>query len=159
MKYTADNIIDAEKSYMLDGDDSLCWAAVCSNMLTYTGISVHEGTDHVHQEDATMDYYAARYEDAYATIYGLMDYIEDNNINTDNIDLGYVKFSNGKTNLDEISGLLKDDYVVSFYMLGTSFVGHGVTCWGITKNEDGYTGVVITDSDDEETEDPKTAPN
>ena len=52
------HFIDAEKTKAGDNDDNLCWAASCSNLLTYTGWAQQAGFQ---TEDEVFDLYVSSF--------------------------------------------------------------------------------------------------
>ena len=169
------NIIDAEKLYSTrGGDDLLCWAASCSNMLHYTGWGAQA---QFNDEDALLKEFAASFIDAgFGPEMGIrwffsgstFDAGSNNNIKSYTKSGGFLK-QYDVSNLcnlvevnnhwkEEMPGLinrLKEGYGIEltvgwFYSTGS----HAITMWGVivnndyTPNEKGYYDTfIVTDSD------------
>ena len=156
---------DANKSVANTEDDLMCWAAVTSNALAYTGWGFPQGTNFTGSNDIF-----AYYQDHWTDYYGSFVF-------------GVEWWFNGKNRAQGISGwsqvdvagggfyptLELDDYYLwspsteyalpnMEYLLGEGYgvglslrgpMAHAVTAWGYEYDSTGnYQGLYITDSDD-----------
>lgn len=150
LTFVNDAVIDADKSLVNSNDDNMCWAAVCANMLTQTGLSAQSATESLAQEDATFAYFVENYKnDGNYLQDGMLAYFKDNGINTNSVQYGTITNADEGDMLDAIAAKLDAGFAVGLEVYSGWF-GHAVTCLGLVSNKDGYTGVVLTDSDDAE---------
>ncbi|MFP4054101.1 MAG: PEP-CTERM sorting domain-containing protein [Phycisphaerae bacterium] len=162
------NWVDAEKSPTNSDDDLLCWAAVCANVLQWTGWGNVAGlTD----EDAIFSYYQQYWSDKG----GMMEYGWEwwfDGTNRRQGHSGWAQLDTGQSgggfwpnhefsNYYEESGYSSAMYKIDQYLqegMGVGIAiyeedgsgGHAITVWGIDKGEgfNEYHGLWVTDSDD-----------
>lgn len=165
--------IDAEKTYAIDGDDNLCWAATSANLLTYTGWAEQGGFN---STDDLFEAFINAFEDRASSVYygvgwffngtigdaehaqcrpGTGSYlpqydynylIDKRDLNTDaaeNLSFAYDKLREGYG-----VALLADIYSTEYEG------GHAISCWGFVTDtrypaysKQHYKYVFITDSD------------
>ena len=151
--YTGNDVIDAEKSSTDSSDDDMCWAAACSNMLTWTGLSGFK------DEDATMRYFVTHFDNQPKSfIDGMSEYFDSVNLDSSQYVDGYLLPQIEENIMNSVVSLLSSGYAVGMSVSG-SYGTHALTVWGASWNDEAYTGILVTDSDDQQVSDPACAPN
>ena len=151
--YTGNDVIDAEKSSTDSSDDEMCWAAACSNMLTWTGLSGFK------DEDATMRYFVTHFDNQPKSfIDGMSEYFDSVNLDSSQYVDGYLLPQIEENIMNSVVSLLSSGYAVGMSVSG-SYGTHALTVWGASWNDEAYTGILVTDSDDQQVSDPACAPN
>lgn len=156
---------DADKSARNTDDDNLCWAATTANMLQWTGWGNVAGLT---TADEIFAYFQNHWSDQGGHVYYGGDWWFDGSndmqgrsgwaqveqsgggffpaLDFDN----YVHYTGQPSqSMSAIDSYLHSGYAVGLGLSGPG--GHAVTCWGFeyaTGSTSTYTGVYITDSDD-----------
>jgi autotransporter passenger strand-loop-strand repeat protein len=167
--------IDAEKSEV--GDKELCWAATASNMLYWAGWGRNTSNLSVKIEDDLLDYYKKYFTDAGSFVDSGIEWFMtgkyDNKSNASASALqpgvgdgggffksvsvsSYLKVdTNARTAMVSVENDLKAGNICGLGIYWPVSGGHAITCWGyeynasVSKNrKDYYTGIYISDSDD-----------
>jgi len=160
---------DAEKTDVNTDDDDLCWAASASNILEYTGWGQVGGMT---TTDDMFAHFGAHFTDAGGTANagwnwwfdGINDYQGVSGAAQEDVDGGggfyptlnhddYTR-SNATTStaLSNIDDWMHDGYGIGLSIRGT--MAHAITAWGFeydATSTDYYTGIYVTDSDDDKT--------
>ncbi len=150
------------------GDSRMCWAAVASNILGWGGWETQEFATTGDIFDSFVYHWVDR---GGQMSYGWRWWMDGTDPGNGRIDVsgggGYFRdypfrdyfadFYSDYTSLRILSNdtlAYVDDYLHSGYGVGLavywgSYVGHGLTCWGIEYDEyNNYKGIYVTDSDD-----------
>lgn len=156
---------DADKTAVNTEDDLMCWAAATSNVLAYTGWGFPQGQG-FSNSDQIFSYFQKHWTDEGGNIFYGVDWWFDGSNDTQG-DSGWSQVeipgggfyrtkdpsnhqlwsSSDQYAVDNIEYMLKEGYGVGISLTGPS--GHAVTTWGYEYDTDGnYTGIYITDSDD-----------
>ncbi|NLE36900.1 MAG: calcium-binding protein, partial [Pirellulaceae bacterium] len=169
---------DAEKEQTSTEDDLLCWAAVASNMLEWTGWGFVDG---MYRSDQLFDYYETHWTDEGGLPeFALQWFFSGVNGSAGSPGWSQVDVAGGAfyPDFDPYSLMHIEDananimtaidaYANAGHAMGLSLRGaglaHEVTCWGFNydpADPDYYLGIWITDSDDNKNvADGYTAPN
>ncbi len=159
---------DAEKSASNTEDDDLCWAATASNVLAWTGWgSVLD----LYTTDEIFQYFQDYWTDAgsfptSAWVWWFQGWnpTEGNGASLDvkggadfystlNVIENYIQYEEDTADaLPAIDKFLNDGCGVGLGVYSDAGMAHAITAWGFTydeSNPDYYTGVYVTDSDDD----------
>jgi len=167
---------DAEKTVENNDDDLLCWAAASSNILEYTGWGKVGGMT---TTDDMFAHFGAHFTDAAGnSTFGFnwwFDGINDrqgaayaaDGWAQEDVDGGggfyptlnhddYKRWtSDDSAALSTLDTCMQDGYGCTISISGD--MAHAITAWGFTYDEDDpyyYTGIWVTDSDDDKTDSP-----
>lgn len=163
---------DAEKTIGNTDDDELCWAAASSNILEYTGWGIVGGMT---TTDDIFAHFGAHFTDEGGNSYYGWDWWFDGTNNVqgisgwaqEDVDGGggfyptlditdYRLFtSNDSAALSTLDAWMHDGYGCTISISGG--MAHQITAWGFTYdagNPNYYTGIYVTDSDDDKTNSP-----
>ena len=171
------HFIDAEKTKAGDNDDNLCWAASCSNLLTYTGWAQQAGFQ---TEDEVFDLYVSSFtNNGGFQRNGLAWFFNGVALGTNKVRRypdsgGYLRnyaydmvcnfeYVSGMTEMNRMLDRLKSGCGVSpgvgIIYDGEAYGGHTVTLWGYVldtsldaNDPNRCRAVFITDSDSDMTE-------
>lgn len=154
---------DAEKTSDNDDDDLLCWAAAASNALEWTGwgsVSTFEDTDdmfhhyqyHWYDKGGWMRYAWEWWFNSSTHVVGggRVDVAGGGNYwPSEDLNSYYHQEVDMTQIMTSIDSFLHSGYLVTLGIRPTSGSGgHAVTVWGYRYNLTDYTGLWITDSDD-----------
>ena len=170
--------IDAEKGGV--GDTQLCWAATAANMLYWSGWGQNIAGLTVNNEDDLLSYYNEYFSDEAGYLTRAIEWFFTGDYEVPpedaddvarlvkngggsfytTVDLDSVLLSDfdNKTCIANLAGWLNNGNV-SYLSISWDVGGHAVTCWGFNydlglnaNNRAYYTGVWISDSDDDKFE-------
>ena len=175
--FRIDNIslraIDAEKTGV--DDTNLCWAGTAANMLYWAGWGQNTGSLSVSSEDDLLAYYRQNFTDEGGWIDLGIEWFLDGQYSVGSSPYvaqleksggggffpsitvsSYLSTDNDSTTvLTSLDSFLRDGDVCGLGVQWLSGGGHAITCWGFTyntsfaqSNKNYYTGVWISDSDD-----------
>jgi hypothetical protein len=156
---------DADKTPSNTEDDIMCWAATTANILAWTGWGYPAGQSFSNEDDI-FAYFQDHWTDDSGLHYGFewwfngidnsLDYpgwshvdVPGGGFYPDKTWTDYFAFSADRaTAIPTIQNFLENGYGVGLE-LRSSTMGHAVTAWGYEYGEYGFTGIYITDSDDD----------
>ena len=157
---------DAEKNTLSTEDDDMCWAAAASNILEWAG---WRGSDVLADTDQIFDYFQDHWTDAGGKMQYGWDWWFDGTYNGPptwstpdvagggfyhqvNFNEYFRKTWDPQGSMSVIDQYLRGGYGTALGLYAPG-VGHAVTIWGFEYDPDTpdyYSGIYITDSDDNE---------
>ena len=153
---------DAEKTADNTDDDLMCWAAAASNVLEWTGWGVTDGMVDTDDMFAHFNYHF--YDGGGYTGQGWKWWFDGTPPDAPGIHYAgggdfwdppysfsdyYHEHEPDDTVLQAIDDYMHAGWGTALSIYHPSYGGHAITCWGYTYDSGGYTGVYVTDSDDD----------